>query len=82
MIHFPNIIYTEKKVDQIASGLNESATVELAISAMMYILSTDFKGSEVEIGVVTSDKRFRMLNQVRDRHIEALIHINGLPLLF
>ena len=54
----------EKKVDQIAGGLNENATVELAISTMMYVLATDFKGSEVEIGVVTADKRFRMLNQV------------------
>jgi 20S proteasome subunit alpha 1 len=55
--------YLEKKVDAIVAGLNEHDTIETALSTMMYVLSTDFKGSEVEVGVVTSDKRFRMLTQ-------------------
>jgi 20S proteasome subunit alpha 1 len=55
--------YLEKKVDLIQAGLSEADTVELAISTMMYVLSTDFKGSEIEIGVVAAGKRFRMLTQ-------------------
>mmetsp|Transcript_24582 Transcript_24582/g.24821 ORF Transcript_24582/g.24821 Transcript_24582/m.24821 type:complete len:247 (+) Transcript_24582:117-857(+) len=60
--------FLEKRVDELAS-LNEHGTVETAISAMQYVLSTDFKGSEIEVGVVTAGKKFRLLseNEVEDR---------------
>eukprot|EP01041_Mallomonas_annulata_P011267 gene11267-23571_t len=62
------INYLEKRVDEL-SGLNENSTVEMAISAMQYVLSTDFKGNEIEVGVVTVGKKFRLLShdEVEDR---------------
>lgn len=61
--------YLEKRHEQLLSGLGESATIELAISTMMYVLATDFKGSEIEVGVVSAGKKFRMLSQddIEDR---------------
>mmetsp|Transcript_41587 Transcript_41587/g.90619 ORF Transcript_41587/g.90619 Transcript_41587/m.90619 type:complete len:248 (+) Transcript_41587:6-749(+) len=61
--------YLEKRNDQLSAGMSEDATVELAISTMMYVLATDFKGSEIEVGVVAADKKFRMLSQddIEDR---------------
>ena len=52
--------YLEKHVAEIPT-LTVNETIELAISSMQYILSTDFKGSEIEIGVVSKDKSFRVL---------------------
>lgn len=36
--------FMEKRVDELA-GLDEHGCVEMAISAMQYVLSTDFKGT-------------------------------------
>jgi len=60
--------YLEKRVEDMSS-LNEYATIELAISAMQYVLSTDFKGSEIEVGVVTEGKKFKLLSEdeIEDR---------------
>jgi 20S proteasome subunit alpha 1 len=41
--------FLEKKVD-IMNDLDEAGTIELGITAMQYVLSTDFKSSEIEIG--------------------------------
>ena len=61
--------YLEKRHDKIQEGLNEESTIELAISTMMYVLATDFKGSEIEVGVAAEGKSFRMLTQddIEDR---------------
>lgn len=43
--------WLEKKVGDLG-GLGTEKTVELAIMALQSVLSTDFKGSEIEVGVV------------------------------
>lgn len=54
--------YLEKKVNELG-GLDEKATIEMAMSTMQYILSTDFKNSEIEVGVVTTGQKFRILSE-------------------
>lgn len=54
--------FLEKRVDEMAE-LGEDGTVEMAISAMQYVLSTDFKSSEIEVAVVTAGEKFRILGQ-------------------
>jgi 20S proteasome subunit alpha 1 len=60
--------FMEKRVDELA-GLDEDGCVEMAISAMQYVLSTDFKGSEIEVAVVGRGKKLRKLtfDEVEDR---------------
>lgn len=53
--------YLEKKVGELHL-LDENLTIELAIQAMQYVLSTDFKGEEIEIAVVTGNKNLRLLS--------------------
>ena len=48
--------FLEKRVDEL-QGLNEPGTIEMAISAMQHVLATDFKSSEIEVGVITVTKR-------------------------
>lgn len=43
--------FLEKRVEELGN-LSEEGTIEMAISAMQYVLSTDFKSSEIEIGIV------------------------------
>ena len=54
--------FLEKKVTDLSS-LDESCAIEMAITAMQYVLSTDFKSSEIEVGVVTLGGRFRVLGE-------------------
>ena len=54
--------FLEKKVD-VLSNLNENETIELAISAMQYVLSTDFKSTEIEVGIVSVGSKFRVLKE-------------------
>lgn len=54
--------FLEKRVDSL-STLSEPDAIELAISTMQYILSTDFKSSELEVGISTVGKKFRVLNE-------------------
>lgn len=56
------INFLEKRADDL-SNLNEDATIELAISAMQYVLSTDFKSSEIELAVVSRGKKLRKLTE-------------------
>lgn len=60
--------YLEKQVDTMATQ-DVNGTVELAISAMQYVLSTDFKSSEIEVGLVGGNGKFRRLteNEVEER---------------
>lgn len=60
--------FMEKKVDEL-STLDEDGCVEMAISAMQYVLSTDFKGSEIEVALVAKGKKLRKLTieEIEDR---------------
>lgn len=54
--------------------LNTEETIQLAISSFQSILSTDFKASELEVGVVsTANPEFTMLStQEIDRHLTII----------
>ena len=60
--------FLEKKVAELGS-LDTNSTIEMAISAMQYVLSTDFKSTEIEVGVVTKGSKFRVLtnDEIEDR---------------
>lgn len=64
--------FLEKKVSEF-SEMDENATIETAISAMQYVLSTDFKGSEIEIGVVSKGNKLRKLTEEEiEEHLNAI----------
>jgi 20S proteasome subunit alpha 1 len=64
--------FLEKRVTELEQ-LDESATIEMAISAMQHILSTDFKGTEIEVAVVSVGKKFRMLTDAQiEEHLNAI----------
>ncbi|XP_051578707.1 proteasome subunit alpha type-6a [Myxocyprinus asiaticus] len=65
--------FLEKKVKKKLDWTFEQ-TVETAISCMSTVLAIDFKPSELEIGVVTTeDPRFRILSESEiDAHLVAL----------
>ena len=54
--------FLEKRVDDLKS-LNEEETIEMAISTMQYVLSTDFKSSEIEVAVISAGKKLRTLTE-------------------
>lgn len=54
--------FLEKRVAELGL-LDENGTIEMAISAMQHVLSTDFKGTEIEVAVVSQGKRFRVLGE-------------------
>lgn len=54
--------YLEKRVDELG-GLDEKGAIEMAMSTMQYILSTDFKSTEIEVGVITLGNKFRTLSE-------------------
>ena len=60
--------FLEKRVNELGS-LSADETVETAIAAMQYILSTDFKGDEIEVGVVSVGGSFKVLSydQIEER---------------
>ena len=55
--------FLEKKAAEL-SLLDENGTIEMAISAMQYVLSTDFKSSEIEVASITAGGKFRVLREV------------------
>lgn len=68
--------FLEKRVADLPT-LDENGTVELAISTMQYVLSTDFKGEEIEVAVVSNNGKLRVLtydeiearlNAISERH--------------
>lgn len=56
--------FLEKKVSDLAS-LDENGTIEMAIMAMQHVLSTDFKSSEIEVGVVSQTGKFKVLTEAQ-----------------
>jgi 20S proteasome subunit alpha 1 len=60
--------FLEKKVSDF-EAMDENTTIEMAIMAMQHVLSTDFKGIEVEVGVVSEGSKFRVLtpHQIEER---------------
>lgn len=54
--------FLEKKVNELEL-LDENGTVEMAIMAMQYVLSTDFKSTEIEVGVITQGAKFKKLTE-------------------
>jgi 20S proteasome subunit alpha 1 len=54
--------FLEKRVTELGE-LDESATIEMAISAMQYVLSTDFKSTEIEVAVVSRGKKLHKLGE-------------------
>lgn len=55
--------YLEKRVTEFSSMESEEEVIEMCINAMQYVLSTDFKSSEIEVGVCTVGKKFRVLEE-------------------
>ena len=54
--------FLEKKVDEL-STLDENRTIEMAIVAMQYILSTDFKSTEIEVASIKIGSTFHLLTE-------------------
>lgn len=66
------INWLEKKVGDMPS-LDMAATIQLAIAALQTVLSTDFRGTEIEVGVVVGDKFFRTLTEEEvDQHLTVI----------
>lgn len=64
--------WLEKKVSDLGS-LSEEDTVQTAIMALQSVLSTDFRGTEIEVGVVKGDNFFRTLSlEEVDTHLTAI----------
>ena len=65
--------FLEKKLKK-KTDFGLDGTVQLAINCLSTILSADFKASEIEVGVVTADKRaFTVLPEDEiDRHLTAI----------
>lgn len=60
--------FLEKRVAEFPQ-LDENGTIEMAITAMQYVLSTDFKGEEIEVAVVSHGSKLRVLTheQIEER---------------
>jgi 20S proteasome subunit alpha 1 len=62
--------FLEKRASEL-DGLDENSTIEIAIMTMQHILSSDFKGTEIEVGVVDNGGKFRVLTE---QNIEERLH--------
>lgn len=56
--------FLEKRVTEL-DLLDELGAIDMAISAMQHILSSDFKGSEIEVAVVAVGSKFRVLTEAQ-----------------
>jgi len=66
------INWLEKKVADLPS-LDVAATTQLAIMALQTVLPTDFRGTEIEVGVVQGDKFFHVLTEEEvDQHLTVI----------
>jgi len=55
--------FLEKRIAEVPDTSDDDTT-QLAIMCLQHILSSDFKGSDLEVGVVTTGTRFRQLDEV------------------
>jgi len=54
--------FLEKKLIRGDVSLNTTETIQMTISSLQSVLSADFKGTEIEVGVVSmEDPKFKML---------------------
>lgn len=61
------------KLGTSAAALPVDETIQLAITTMQGILSSDFKASEIEIGLIAGAERFRVLSEAEvDAHLTAI----------
>jgi len=68
--------FLEKRVADLPA-LDPNGAVEMAISAMQYVLSTDFKSSEIEIGIVRRGAKYRVLREEEiEERLQALSERN------
>ncbi len=63
--------FLEKRATEFPT-LDANGTIEMAISSMQYILSTDFKSNEIEVGIISMEggnQKFRTLtaDEIEDR---------------
>ena len=55
--------FLEKKLARGETALNTEDTIQMTVSALQSVLSADFKGTEIEVGVVSADQPiFRQLS--------------------
>ncbi|KAG0243127.1 Proteasome subunit YC7alpha/Y8 (protease yscE subunit 7) [Actinomortierella wolfii] len=66
--------HLEKKLKK-EKELNQEETVELAITTLSTVLSSDFKASEIEVGIVTADNpKFRKLTEAEiEEHLQRIV---------
>jgi 20S proteasome subunit alpha 1 len=64
--------FLEKRVDELAT-LDEAGTIQMAILAMQYVLSTDFKSSEIEVASISAGGKFRTLAEAEiESHLNSI----------
>lgn len=64
--------YLEKKVKS-NENMDKTTVIQTAITCLQSILSSDFKSTEVEMGIVEEGKRFRKLTEEEiDQHLTAI----------
>jgi len=67
------INWLEKKVSEM-STMDTDSTVQMAIMALQSVLSTDFRGTEIEVGVVEGVNGFfhTLKEEEIDMHLTAI----------
>lgn len=64
--------YLEKKI-KANPAMDETTTTQTAIMCLQSVLSADFKSTEIEVGIVVRDSRFRKLTEDEiDAHLTAI----------
>jgi 20S proteasome subunit alpha 1 len=64
--------YFEKKVEEMATN-DEAATIRTAIMCLGSVLGSDFRGSEIEVAVVSGKERFKVLGEEDiEEHLNAI----------
>ena len=53
----------EKRVKEKPEGGDTNYTIQTAIEELQHVLSADFKPTEIEVGVVEGDSKFRTLSE-------------------
>lgn len=64
--------WLEKKIADVPDT-DDDNTVQMAIMCLQHILSSDFKGSDLEVGTVCEGGRFQILGDEEiERHLTAI----------